>query len=83
MIVTEWTRECLHYRRTVKKWLAEGYEQVGECGGNLWQLYRGSRQHCRIIDARVAPDGMSVYVKIEPTTKLEPKTAADYPVGLY
>jgi hypothetical protein len=47
-----------------RKLLADGWEEVGERGGNLWELYRGFRYNCRIVDARITPDGMSLLVKI-------------------
>jgi hypothetical protein len=62
--VTDLTKRVLHYRRIVKEWRKEGYEQVGERGGNLWQLYRGARVGKKIVDVRIAPDGLSVFVKI-------------------
>lgn len=64
MKVTDTTRRVLAYRRTIRQWLKEGYEDLGETGGNLWQIYRGVRRGKKIVDARVAPDGMSVFVKI-------------------
>lgn len=65
MKVTESTKRVLNYRRTVKKWQAEGFEDLGESGGRLWEIYRGARAGQKITEARVAPDGMSVFVKIE------------------
>lgn len=64
--VTERTKLMLHYRRITRRWIAEGFEDFGERGGKLWEIYRGGRRGKHITDARVAPDGMSVYVKIEP-----------------
>lgn len=66
MKVTDRTRRVLHYRRTVKAWLAEGFEEVGESGGNLWQIYRGCRQGQIIHEARIAPDGMSLFIRVAP-----------------
>ncbi len=43
---------------------AEGWEEVGEGGGKLWELYRGFRTSHRIVDARITPDGLSLLVKI-------------------
>ena len=65
MKVTEYTRRALHYRRTTKLWIAEGFEEIGEGGGNLWEIYRGYRHGQTIQEARVAPGGMSVFVRIE------------------
>jgi len=53
-------------RRVVTHLVSDGYEEIGEGGGRLWEIYRGARVGQRITDAVVAPDGMSVYVKIEP-----------------
>lgn len=66
MKVTDRTRRVLYYRRITKRWVADGFEDLGERGGRLWEIYRGARQGQHIAEARVAPDGMSVYVKIEP-----------------
>jgi len=66
MLVTKFTRDALNYRRTTKKWEAEGFEDLGESGGKLGEIYRGGRYTQRITEARIAPDGMSVWVKIEP-----------------
>lgn len=63
--VTERTKRILHYRRITKKWAAEGFEDLGENGGKLWEIYRGGRKGQHITEARVAPDGMSVWVKVE------------------
>ena len=64
MKVTDRTRRVLHYRRTVKRWQAEGFEEVGENGGEVWEIHRGCRRGQTIQEARVAPDGMSVFVRI-------------------
>lgn len=66
MKMTEYTKKAIHYRRTVKQWKAEGFEEVGEHGGNLWQIYRGGKCGQIIHEARVAPDGMSIFVRIAP-----------------
>lgn len=64
MIVTQRVYEILFYRRTVKRWRAEGFEDLGERGGMLWEIYRGRRVGQIIKEARIAPDGMSVFVRI-------------------
>lgn len=66
MKVTDWTRRALHYRRTVKQWRAEGFEDLGEDGGNLWEIYRGGRVGQTIKEVRIAPNGMSVFVRVAP-----------------
>lgn len=67
MKLTEWSRGALRSRRFHRKMTALGYEEVGEGGGKLWEIRRGRRVGWRIVDAVVAPHGLSVYVKIEPT----------------
>lgn len=64
MKVTERTRKVLSYRRTIRDLKRDGFEEVGEGGGKLWQIYRGGRQGQKIRDVRIAPDGMSLFVKI-------------------
>lgn len=66
MRFTATTRQNLAKRRQARDLLAKGYEEVGEGGGRLWELYRGYRTNHRIVDAVVAADGKSVFVKIEP-----------------
>lgn len=46
------------------KLLGDGWEEVGEGGGKLWELYRGYRRGHRIVDVRITPDGLSLLVKI-------------------
>lgn len=65
MRVTELTRHLLAYRRMAKELTAKGWEEVGEGGGNLWQLYRGGRTDQRIVAVRIAPGGKSLFVKVE------------------
>jgi len=62
MLVT--SRKALAYRRAKRDWIRAGYEEVGEDGGQLWEIYRGFRQGQKIQDVRIAPDGMSLFVKI-------------------
>jgi hypothetical protein len=42
---------------------AEGWEEVGEGGGKLWELYRGARHDHVITDVRIAPGGKSLLIK--------------------
>lgn len=46
--------------------LANGWEPVGETGGRLWELYRGGRSDCIITDVKIAYDGLSLIVRVEP-----------------
>jgi hypothetical protein len=64
--LTELSRRALRVRRFQREMTALGYEEVGENGGRLWEIRRGWRVGSRIVDAVVAPHGLSVYVKIEP-----------------
>lgn len=67
MKVTAFTRETLRCRRSRRALLAAGFEEIGENGGRLWQLYRGARQDHRIVAVVIAPEGKSLFVKIEPS----------------
>ena len=64
MKLTEWSKRALKIRRFHRDMTERGYEEVGERGGKLWEIYRGGRVGAKIVDAIVAPHGMSVYVKI-------------------
>lgn len=74
MKVTEHTRDALRCRRERRRLEAEGFEEVGERGGNLWQLHRGSRQDHVIVDVRIAPEGKSLFIKTVPVPRCEPKS---------
>lgn len=63
MKVTDVTRRTLAYRRAKKKFLDEGYEEIGEGGGRLWELYRGWRHRHVITDVHIAPGGKSLFIK--------------------
>ena len=65
--LSERSKQILGNRRFHRDMTARGYEEVGERGGRLWEIYRGGRVGSRIIDAVVAPNGMSVYVRIAAT----------------
>jgi len=69
MKLTEFSKRTLRTRRFHRDMTARGYEEVGESGGKLWEIMRGWRVGSRIVDAVVAPHGLSVYVKIEPTSQ--------------
>jgi len=51
--------------RLRQTWLDEGFEEVGERGGKLWEIYRGFRHGQKIRQVRIDPDGMSLWVRIE------------------
>jgi len=65
MKVTDFTRRALATRRDKRDMLAQGWEFVGEGGGNLWELYRGVRWRQRIVDVRIAACGKALWVKTE------------------
>lgn len=72
MKVTAYTRATLRIRRERRRLFALGYEEVGDNGGMLWEIHRGGRMGQRITDAVVGPDGLSVFVKIEPKPRDNP-----------
>lgn len=63
------TRQALRGRREVRDLTREGWEQVGEGGGNLWELHRGCRHDHVITDVRIACDGKSLWIKTSPRRK--------------
>ncbi|EON13443.1 hypothetical protein [Pandoraea sp. SD6-2] len=69
MIVTDYTRHLLAYRKEERDMLRAGWESVGEGGGRLWELKRGWRWGHRITDVRIAVDCKSLWVKIEEERK--------------
>lgn len=65
MLVTELTRRRLAYVRMYHDLIPKGWEEVGERGGKLWEMYRGYRTDQCIVDVKIAPGGKSLFVKIE------------------
>ena len=68
MKVTALTKRNLHIRRERKRLFAEGYEEIGENGGRLWELYRGFRIGYVITEVVIGPDGCSLFIKTRDTT---------------
>lgn len=66
MKVTDYTKRAVARLRERRDMEAKGWEYVGEGGGLLWQLYRGHRTHCRIVEAKPTIDGLGIWVRIEP-----------------
>lgn len=64
MKVTQITKDALSARRQRRELLAVGYEEVGEGGGRLWEIYRGGRVGHKIRDVVIGKHGMSIYVRI-------------------
>lgn len=59
MIVTESTKSILRYRRAVKRWRSEGYEELRP------SLHFANGQRV-IVDVQIAPGGHTLYVKMGP-----------------
>lgn len=64
MTVTGFTKSALAYRRQERKLLAKGYRRHE----TDWEIIRGSKVGCRIIDAVISTDGLHVYTLIGPKT---------------
>lgn len=62
------TKRALETRRTHRDLVRDGYEEVGEGGGRLWELHRGCRTDHIITDVVIAPDGRSLFIKTAPST---------------
>ena len=56
---------ALKYRRTTQAWVKEGFVRIAEDGDPLWRLHRGNWIYRKIIEARVAPGGKEVWIKVE------------------
>jgi hypothetical protein len=66
MLVTDRTREALRCRRIRRKLFADGFEEIGESGGHLWELHRDiKRDHNTITAVAIAPEGKTLFVKTE------------------
>jgi hypothetical protein len=65
MKVTTLTRKTLKYRRQKRDLLKNGYEEVGERGGKLWELYRGWRHNHVIVSVKISENGKSLFIKTE------------------
>ena len=70
MKVTALTRSAITSRRERRRLAWQGYEEVGESGGKLWELHRGARVGHVITDVRIAPEGRSVFIKTRPGNKV-------------
>jgi hypothetical protein len=45
---------------------ADGFEEIGENGGHLWELHRDiKRDHNTITAVAIAPEGKTLFVKTE------------------
>jgi hypothetical protein len=66
MKLTQASRDILQYRRSVRKLTNDGYEEIGEGGGKLWELYRGWRHDHVITDVVIGPDRKALFIKTAP-----------------
>lgn len=70
MLVTDRTREALRCRRIRRKLTADGFEEIGENGGHLWELHRDiKRDHNTITAVAIAPEGKTLFVKVDQKDK--------------
>jgi hypothetical protein len=58
------TSRWLAWRRTTRKWTAEGFVRVHENGDPLWRFHRGDWIGRRIEEARVSPNGIELWIKV-------------------
>jgi hypothetical protein len=63
MHVTDRTREVLRCRRIRRKLVADGFEEIGESGGHLWELHRDIKRDHAITAVAIAPEGESLFIK--------------------
>jgi len=63
MKLSEFGRAALRVRRDKRDMEADGWEFVGEGGGKLWELHRGSRIGFVITEVRIAADGLGLWIK--------------------
>lgn len=69
MKVTQRTRNGLQCRRHNNQMRKDGWEYIGEGGGDLWKIYRGDRIGWKIIAAQPSCDGMGIWVKYKDMVK--------------
>lgn len=69
MKFTVLTRNALWTRRERRKLSREGWEEVGESGGRLWELHRGYRIGHVITDVRIGPEGRTLFIKTADTVR--------------
>ena len=70
MRITDRTREALRCRRIRRDLIADGFEEIGESGGHLWELHRDiKRDHNTITAVAIAPEGKTLFVRVEQKDK--------------
>lgn len=65
MKFTDRTRRVLAYRRHAREMARAGWEYVGEGGGHLWQLVRGSRRGQRREELGIKTEHMDALVEVQ------------------
>lgn len=63
MMVTPLTKEILRCRRERRRLASDGWQEVNENGGILWQLNRGTRLGHVITDVQIAPERRTIFIK--------------------
>jgi hypothetical protein len=63
MIMNEFARRALAYRRFAEQAKAEGYVALSENGDPLWRFQRGGWVQYEITDVRIAPGGHQLWIK--------------------
>lgn len=58
-------KDVLRYRRAARDWTKQGFIRIAENGDPLWKLHRGGWMNRHIIEARVAPGGKELWIKVE------------------
>ena len=66
MLESQRSKEIIAVRRDMRDRKRDGYEYLGEGGGAIWELSRGSRWNHVITEAIIAKDGKGVWVKTAP-----------------
>lgn len=77
MIGTAWQKRVLALRREQRDMLRRGWEFIGEGGGRLWELSRGSRIGYRVVAAQPSLDGLGVWVLVQDTAAIDAKRRHD------
>lgn len=73
MLEKQWQKQAVAIRRDRRTHERDGWEYLGEGGGRIWELVRGSRMGHRIVAAEVAADGLGVWVKVEDPRTTHPQ----------
>lgn len=69
MLESDFSKLARRVRTDNRDMPKHGWEKVGEGGGNLWELNRGCRIGHKIVDVRIAADGVSLWIKTEDMVK--------------